>query len=360
MALPAILLLENEEPFHGTAAGHEGVATGVMALSSLSAGFSDLLTDPVYTGKMVSFTYPHVGNAGVVPADLQSDAVAARAVIAREFSRIKANRLGTETMDEFLKRNRIPAIEDVDTRTITEIVARRGTVRAVLGCGRHADADALAKEFAKDAAAWQAGDAGTGEPYEWKDASPSGQKYRVLVYDLGVKKGFLRRLSGMGCAVKVVPADWPADKALAEQPDGVVLSAGPGAPDSRPKTLDAAVGLIGKVPLWGIGIGAGLLADAAGANVVANGRSHLGAHPVGRPGGPSSEITMQCHEFWIEGESLAGADLAPTHFHLNDGTLEGFKSDERKLMGILFHPESEPGPRDSLYMFDRFHEMMRK
>ena len=360
MAVPAILLLENEEPFRGRAMGHdEGMAVGIMAVSALSAGFPDLLTDPSYAGKMVCFTYPHVGNAGVVPDDLQGDGVAVRAVIAREISKIVANRLGTETLDVFLKRNHIPAIEGVDTRSVAEIVARRGMVRAVLGCGKYADAGALAKEFANNAPAWTARDVGTHKPYDWREGVPADPRRRVAVYDLGVKKGFLRRLAGMGCAVRVVPAGHPAADILAGKFDGVVLSAGPGVPECRCEALAAARELIGKVPLWGVGVGAGVLATAAGARTVTNGRFHIGVHPVGRSGGPSGEMTSQCHEFWIEGESLPAANLVQTHYHLNDGSVEGFKCDKRRLMGVLFHPEAEPGPRDSLYLFDRFHEMMK-
>ncbi len=360
MALPAILVLENEEPFYGTAMGYEGMAAGRMVLSALAAGFPDLITDPVYSGKIVNFTYPHVGNAGVVPADLQSDSIACRAVVAREFSRIKANRLGVETMDEFFKKNRIPAIEGIDTRTVTEIVARRGMVKAVIGCGKFADLELLNQELARDDSAFQPELAGTDQPYEYKDASNQVKRKHVVVYDLGVKKGFLRRLSAIGCSVKVVPADTPAADVLADKPDGVVFSAGPGVPESRPQTFSAVLELMGKVPLRGIGIGAGLLADAAGANVVVNVKAQLGGAPVGRTGEPSGEMTMQCHEFWIENESLVGANLRPTHFNLNDGTLCGFACDTRKLMGVLFHPEAEPGPRDSLYLFDRFYEMLLK
>lgn len=357
MAAPAILLLENEKPLHGVAMGFEGVARGVMATCALASGFPDLLTDPVYGGKMVCFTYPHVGNAGVVPGELQGDAVAATAVVAREFSKITANRLGVETMDAFLKRHRIPAIEDVDTRTIAEIVTRRGNVRAVLGCGRYADADALAREFA-NAAAWTAPAAGTSVAYDWRENVPTQPACRVVVCDLGVKRGFLRRLAASGCAVRVLPANSTAIDILAEKPDGVVFSAGPGVPADRPAVLAAVHDLLGKLPLWGVGLGAGILAEAAGAKTTANARSHLGVHPVGRDGGFSGEMTVQCHEFWIDPASLAGAGLNRTHFNLNDGSVEGFASDGRRVMGVLFHPEAEPGPRDSLYLFERFRAMM--
>ncbi len=358
MALPAILLLENEEPFRGAAVGHEGMARGTVAACALAAGFPDLLTDPSYAGKIVNFTYPHVGNAGVVPDELQGEDVAASAVVAREFSKIKANRLGAETMDEFLKRKRVPAIEGVDTRTVAGVVARKGTVRAVLGCGVFADLTMLEREFARPEREWAAPAAGTDKPCDWKEGVPEAPRRKVVVYDFGVKRGFLRRLAGLGCAVRLVPAGYPAAKTLEEKPDGVVFSAGPGVPESRLEALPAARELIGRLPVWGVGLGAGIVAAAMGARTVANGRSHIGVQPVGRPGGFSGEMTAQCHDFWIEAESLAGAGLEATHIHLNDGSVEGFGSPARRVMGVLFHPEAEPGPRDSLYLFDRFHEML--
>ena len=360
MALPAIVLLENEEPFRGHGCGPEAMAHGVMGLSALSAGFPDLLTDPFYSGKIMCFTYPHVGTAGIVPDDLQSDAIAARGVVAREIGKFAANRLGVESMESFLVRHKVPGVEGVDTRSIAEIVARRGLVRAVVGTGKFADPALLAKEFDASPSAWDVEKAGTVRPCDWQEKPLSEPKFTVLVYDFGVKKGFLRRLAAMGCAVRLVPSGYPAAKALAENPDGIVFSSGNGIPETRIEAIPAALELIGKVPLWGIGVGAGVLATAAGARTVTNGRAHMGCHPVGRVGGPSGEMTAQCHEFWIEGESLPGADLEQTHFNLNDGSVEGFRCQRRKLMGVLFHPEAEPGQRDSLYLFDRFHKMMRK
>lgn len=355
----AVLVLENEGVFVGDAMGHEGRAVGVMVCSAFAAGFPDLLTDPSYTGKLVCFTYPHVGNAGVVPDDLQGDCVAASAVVAREICKIKANRLGVETMDQFLKRSGIPAIEGVDTRTITEIVCRKGRVRAALGCGQYADPDALAREFNDDNPAFQPRTAGTKVAYDVDLPAGVIKKHTVVVYDFGVKKGFLRRLAAMGCAVRVVPADCSAEQALSARPDGVVLSGGPGLPGSRPEAAGIAAALLGKVPLWGVGVGAGILASAAGARPLVDGRSHFGVQPVGRVNRPSGEMTVQCHDFWIPEAELEKAGLIKTHFHLNDGSVEGFKCQTRRLMGVLFHPESEPGPHDSLYHFDRFHQLMR-
>lgn len=359
MALPALLLLENEEPFSGTGVGPEGVASGVMVASTFAAGIPDLLTDPAYTGKMVCFTYPHIGTAGVVPADLQSGAVAARGVAAREIGRMAANRLGEEAMSDWLARNAIPAIEGLDTRSVTEILARRGLVRAVVGTGKYADAALLAKEF-DNASAWDVANAGTDAACDWTENAPASGGKKIIVLDFGVKRGFLRRLAALGCAVRVVPSGTSADAVLAEKPVGVVFSSGNGVPDTRAEALPAARALLGKLPLWGVGVGAGVLAQAAGAGIVVNGRGRYGVHPVGRPGGPSSELTVHARDFWIDGDSLAAAGLEPTHTHLNDGAVEGFRCGERRIMATLFHPESEPGPHDSLYCFERFRELLGK
>lgn len=357
MAEPAILLLENEEPLYGSAAGHEGVARGTLALSALAAGFSDLLTDPVYAGKMVCFTYPHVGNAGVVHDDMQSAGPAASAVIAREFCRIKANRLGNDTICGWMKKNNIPGIEDIDTRTVAEIVTRRGKVRAVLGTGACADLAGLERELAKPD---QMPTAGTDKEYEFAGDGTKARRMRVIVYDLGVKRGFLRRLSAMGCAVTVVPAGTAASDVLGRKPDGVVLSAGPGAPCCRADVADAAVQLYGKVPLWGVGLGAGIIAQAMGVQVTVNDQWQLGHQTVIRPGQTTGEVTMQCHEFWIDGPSLETKGAKITHVNLNDGSVEGFSCKAQRVMGSLYHPEGEPGPHDSLYLFDKFYALMLK
>ncbi|MDR1745347.1 MAG: carbamoyl phosphate synthase small subunit [Planctomycetota bacterium] len=352
MAAPALLLLENEEPLYGRCAGAEGLARGAMVASAFSAGMPDLLTDPAYGGKMVCFTYPHVGTSGVVPDDLQSPRVAARAVIAREMGQCKANRLGVEAMDEWLIRNSIPAMDDADTRTVAGILARRGLVRAVLGTGEFADLAALEKELAAPFAPPE--NPGVTNPGDWTEEAGVPVLRKVLVYDFGVKRGFLRRLGKMGCALKLVPANHPARDALADRPDAIVFSSGPGVPDDRPEALPAAKELLGKIPLWGIGVGAGLLAAAAGAKTARDGRGHYGVHPVGLAGGPLGEMTTQAHEFQIDEASLAGAGLAATHRNLNDGAVEGFACSKRRVSGVLFNPEGEPGPHDSLHLFDTF------
>lgn len=359
MSLPAVLLLSGEEPFFGSAVGDSGLAVGPMAAVAYATGMGDLLTDPAYGGMIVCFTYPHVGTTGIVPGDSQSDAVAAAGVVGREIGRLAANRLGTESMVNYLRRNGVPAIEGLDTRSVAQAVARRGMVMAALGTGDFADMDVLRGELAKAAAGTAVPGAGVSEACDWEEEGGSSAGGRlVLVYDFGVKKGFLRRLVEKGCRPRLVPKRYPAERALAEKPCGVVFSSGPGAPADFPDAAAAAVGLMGKVPVWGIGVGAGVVAVAAGAKVMVDGRGHFGVHPVGRVGGPMAEMTNQAHGFWIDSESMAASGLGQTHVNLNDRSVEGFACERRGILGCLFNPEGEPGPRDSRYLFDRFAETM--
>lgn len=367
-ATPAVLVLENEEPLHGIAVGYPGMAGGLMVTNAIAAGFPELVTDPAYGGLVVCFTYPHVGNAGVVPADLQSDRVHARAVVAREICKIAANRLGEESMPAFLKRHKVPGIEGLDTRRITEIVRSRGAVKAAVGCGEYADPAALAKELAaglcdytptptrRAFAAW------TPESHDGTVATSGGaaKKKKVIVYDLGVKTGFLRRLAQLGLSVWLAPHDYPAADALRQGAAGVVFSSGPGSPADWQEAVKAARELAGKLPLFGTGLGAGVLAEAAGAKTRVESTGHHGTNPIGRVGSLTGEMTAQAHSFWLDEESLAASDLAVTHRHLNDKSVEGFACDKRGILGVLFHPEAEPGPRDGTYVFDRFAAMLRE
>lgn len=363
MSKPAVLLLEDGSEFHGAALGHDGAASGVMVCYAGASGFPELMTDPAYRGKMLCFTYPHVGNPGVNPDDLQSDRVHVHGVAMREISRIKANRLGKETMNEFLRRNGVPGVEGIDTRKLTRTLAEKGPLAAAIGTGVHADAKALVKLLAVGRATGPMNrDFAVRNERRWHEtgaAVPAAGGPRVVVYDFGVKRGFVRRLAEAGCAVRLAPSDFPAADAVRDDVDGVVFSSGPGLPENEAAAVETAKAILGKKPLWGVGLGAGIVAAAAGAKTHADGRGHYGHQSVGRAGGPNGEMAMLCVDFRMDGDSLGAAGLDPTHIHLNDKSIVGFASAGLRAMGCLFHPESEPGPRDSLYMFGRFIDMMR-
>lgn len=363
MATPATLVLADGTVFKGVAVGHHGRAAATLVSFACVTGFPDVMTDPSYHDKMLLFTYPHIGNAGVGQADYQSDNVHAKAIICREVSAIKANRLGEMTFDEFLKKHEIPGIVGIDTRHIARIIYENGPQQAAVGCGKHADPKSLLAFLKEhDFAAPLKRDFATAKARMYNKLEDSGEnprRWKVAVYDFGVKRGFLRRLEKMGCEIKLLPHAATAKDALEESVDGVVFSAGPGIPSDEKKAIKTASEIIGKKPLWGIGVGAGILALAAGAEITVDGRGHYGEHGVGRRDEPSGEMTMQCHDFWLKQDSLSAAKLEMSHYHLNDKSVVGFESEELGMMATLFHPEAEPGPRDSLYLFERFEVMMQ-
>ena len=363
MSDPAVLLLADGTVFTGRAIGAIGRTRGNLVAYAGAFGFPDVMTDPSYLGKMICFTYPHVGNPGVGPDDFQSEMPMAAAAICHEVCPIKANRLGKWTFSEFLANYGIPGIDDIDTRSLSRIIYEKGCVAAALGSGSHADPDALAawlREPADDTHSTR--EYATRTPHAWQNPNGGADgkaKWNVVVHDFGVKLGFLRRLTDMGCAVTLVPHDHPAADSLAGDVDGVVFSAGPGAPAAETKAIESAKAILGKKPLWGVGIGAGILALAAGAKIASDGACHYGEHGVGRSGEPLAEMAMLACDFSIAPDSLAPARLDVTHFHLNSQAVMGYKSDALGLMANLYHPESEPGPRDNLYLFERFGDLMR-
>lgn len=362
MSKAAVLVLEDGTVFEGRSVGYEGLASGKIVPYAGVSGFPDVMTDPSYLGKMLCFTYPQVGNPGVGAADYQSDRPWTSAAIMREICPIKANRLGEMTFGEFLQQHQIPGIDSIDTRRLTRTLYENGPRFAVLGAGRHADPKKLADHLASlDPNVLPDGEYAVRRAQKWTTPGGDGEearRYRVVVHDFGVKRGFIRRLGEVGCEVRLVPCDHPAKDSLADDVDGVVFSAGPGDPAGMAKAIKTAEAIIGKKPVWGVGVGAGVVALAAGAKTLVDGRGRYGAQAVGRRDEPSGEMTMQCRDFWIDPDSLAPAKLDMSHFHLNDKTVEGFESDERAIMGVLFHPEAEPGSRDSLYLFNRFAEML--
>jgi carbamoyl-phosphate synthase small subunit len=367
----ALLALEDGRVFAGRRLGAEGEACGEIVFNTAMTGYQEILTDPSYAGQIVTLTYPLIGNYGVRAAFDESRRVFAEALVVREAAEYPQPWRSEGRLAEYLEERGVVGIEGVDTRALTRHIRERGELRAVVS-STDLDAARLVKKaqaspglvgrdlaaavtcaapyrFAPDGgAACEAPPPAPGTP------PAAGSAGRVVVYDLGVKRGILRGLAARGFEVVVVPAATPAAAARGWDPVGVVLSNGPGDPAAVPAARAAAEELIGRLPVLGICLGHQIAGLALGAGTRKLKFGHHGAnHPVLDTASGRVLVTAQNHGFVVEGEGLPRG-VAVTHRSLNDGALEGFADERRHLLCVQFHPEASPGPNDAAYLFGRF------
>jgi len=350
-----LLVLADGTTFEGELIGAEavqGVAAGEVVFNTVLSGYQEVLSDPSYAGQIITFTYPHIGNYGVNPDDDESRRPFARGVVVRDLARRRSNWRSTDDLDAYLRAHGVPGIAGVDTRRLTRHIRDAGAMPGAFGS---TDEVAL-----KAAAVSEPGTDGVdlvatvtcAEPYT-VSARPAGGDRRIVAYDFGIKRTILRHLSGLG-EITVVPASTPADEVLARRPDGVFLSNGPGDPAAVGYATDAVRGLVDRVPVFGICLGHQLLASALGATTVKLPFGHHGGnHPVRQLATGQVEITSQNHNYAVA-EGSIGGDVAVTHVNLNDGVVEGIRSDALRAFGVQYHPEAGPGPHDAAYLFDEF------
>ena len=369
----AVLALEDGSVFRGRSIGARGESTGEVVFNTAMTGYQEILTDPSYARQLVTLTYPHIGNTGCNPEDEESAQPMAAGLIVRDCPDLHSNWRATESLPQYLERNGLVAISDIDTRRLTRILREKGAQGGAIVAGPDVDADAvieLARSFPGMKGMDLAREVTTTEAYEWDQGSwdldscewqSSESSRHVVAYDFGVKRNILRMLVDRGCRVTVVPATLPAEQALELQPDGIFLSNGPGDPEPCTYAIEAIREFISrKVPLFGICLGHQLMGLAAGAETVKMKFGHHGAnHPVQDLKTGEVMITSQNHGFAVDEDSLPSTVRA-THRSLFDNSLQGIELSHAPAFGFQGHPEASPGPHDIAGVFDRFIENMDK
>ncbi len=367
----AMLVLSDGTIFTGYPLGASGEAIGEIVFNTSTTGYQEILTDPSYKGQMVVMTYPLIGNYGINEDDNESCKPFLEGFIIKECSPFPSNWRSQLGLNEFLKRNGIVGIQGIDTRALTTHIRDCGAQQGIISHGDD-DISGLLKKVRSfpDLAGTDLVKAVTCDGfYDWNGngkGSESTGRYKVIVYDCGVKYNILRSLSNIDCSVRVVPAHTSPQAVLDMHPDGVVVSNGPGDPAAVPYMVENIKGLLGKKPVFGICLGHQLLALTLGLKTYKLKFGHHGGNqPVMDLATGKVEITAQNHSFAVENLSegtvkkTAYGDVEVTHLNLNDKSVEGLKCCSIPAFSIQYHPEASPGPHDAQYLFDQFIEMMR-
>lgn len=349
------LILEDGTVFVGTGFGSMKEIEGEVVFNTGMTGYQEILTDPSYCGQIVTLTYPLVGNYGINRDDFETIRPSVHALIVKEAAEYPSNWRSEETLDHFLQFHQIPGLADVDTRKLTRLIRKYGTLKGKI-CDMEVNVAEVVASLKKTTFATdQVKRVSTSTPY----ASP-GRGYRVVLVDFGMKHGILRELNHRDCDVIVVPYNTTAEEILRLNPDGIMLSNGPGDPKDVPEAVDMITGLLGKVPTFGICLGHQLFALACGGNTEKLKFGHRGSnHPVKELSTGKVAITSQNHGYTVEENSLNGKPVEVTHVALNDGTIEGLKHKEYPAFTVQYHPEASPGPEDANHLFDQFLAMIK-
>jgi carbamoyl-phosphate synthase small subunit len=377
---PAILALADGTVYIGNSIGATGSTVGEVVFNTAMTGYQEILTDPSYCQQIVTLTYPHIGNYGINPQDVEADKIHAAGLIIKDLPLLTSNFRATQTLSEYLVAEGTVAIANIDTRQLTRQLRTQGAQNGCilgLAAGETATptvierAVALAKAAPSMAGTDLAKVVSSTSPYTWTqtewelfnpalDNAPgygdlTAPRFHVVAYDFGVKKNILRMLAQRGCKVTVVPAQTPAADVLKHQPDGIFLSNGPGDPEPCDYAITAAAELIESgIPTFGICLGHQIMALASGAKTFKMKFGHHGAnHPVKDLESGRVSITSQNHGFAVD-ESTLPANLRATHVSLFDGTLQGLARTDKPAFCFQGHPEASPGPHDIGYLFDRF------
>ncbi len=375
--MQAILALEDGRLFRGKAFGSVVERVGEVVFNTSLTGYQEIFTDPSYAGQIVVLTNPQIGNYGTSPSDAESAKPYIEGLVVREFSPISSSWRSTEVADEYLERNGVPVISEIDTRAVVRHLRANGVMRGVISTAVE-DTDALvakARAHKKMDGTDLASVVSTKTSYTWdttEKRNETGDKLlpvangegsetmHVVAYDFGIKQNILRMLTRENCRVTVVPAKTSAADVMALQPDGVFCSNGPGDPEPLDYAVANVQELQGKVPLFGICLGHQIFGLALGGKTYKLKFGHHGGnHPIKNLETGKVEITAQNHNFNVDPKSLPD-DVEVTHVNLNDDTLAGLKHKTDPMFSVQYHPEASPGPHDSHYLFRDFRKMMEE
>ena len=374
MAKKAILVLEDGSVYEGHSFGAETTAYGEVVFNTSMTGYQEMLTDPSYAGQILVPTYPLIGNYGINESDFESRQIQVRGFAVREYCSQPSHWQSTRTLHEFLLAYGIPGISGIDTRALTRHLRLEGAMMGMV------TSEMTAKETLEELKTLPRYDVtdfvhqvSTEKAYEWQSnapatvtlpslslrgASATKQSLRILVIDLGLKYNILRILSQLGCQAIAIPCTASAEDILALNPDGIVLSSGPGNPAILDYVVEAVKGLLGRKPLIGISLGHLLIGRALGAETFKLKFGHRGSYPVRNLATEKVHITAQNHGYALDADTLKGG-LEVSHVNLNDGTVEGLRHRDLPILSIQYHSEASPGPLDNMYLFERFLEMVR-
>ncbi|KAK4801246.1 hypothetical protein SAY86_021733 [Trapa natans] len=368
----ARLVLEDGSIWRAKSFGATGTQVGEVVFNTSLTGYQEILTDPSYAGQFVLMTNPHIGNTGVNFDDEESRQCFLGGLVIRSLSISTSNWRCTKPLGDYLAERNVMGIYDVDTRAITRRLREDGSLIGVLSTER----SKTDEELLEMSRTWDIvgidliSGVSCKAPYEWVDRTDSGwdfnsdgqsgESFRVVAYDFGIKQNILRRLASYGCKITVVPSTWPASETLKMNPDGVIFSNGPGDPSAVPYAVETVKEIIGKVPVFGICMGHQLLGQALGGKTFKMKFGHHGGnHPVRNIRNGSVEISSQNHNYAVDPATLPeGVEV--THINLNDGSCAGLAFPAMNIMSLQYHPEASPGPHDSDSVFGEFIHLMRQ